>query len=355
MSRVDEQAPVFTRHEWLELAARAGAITPWGIIVIWRGEQAFGLFPLRKRSPWTWEMMAFFSQDNPQMLIDPAHEDAAWTGLARWMANTPAVGALSLGACSDARRIEQFQRIFREQQLHVKVTPLAVSSVHSRLAASWQEFLENLEPSHRKDLLRAERRLFRDFPDVAIEYLTDPDACLDALDKMMRLYRRRWGKTAGGCIFDNPRNTAFYRAAVHWAAKNGFAAVSILRARGQLVVAGTKFHIPGQDMFYEQFIVRDPDMLPNRYSPGLAESCHTIRRATSHGAQTLNQGAGTLPYKLMLNGRAIPLWNVTAIRSPLAGLVCTTADRALHIIKRLPVHVWHHLERPFRRTRNNAG
>jgi len=354
MSRVDREAPVFTRHEWLELAAQAGAITPWGIIVVRRNQQAVGLFPLRKRSLWTWEMLAFFSQDNPQMLIDPEHEEMAWTGLARWMAKTPAVGALSLGACSDARRVERFQRIFREQQLHVKVTPLAVSSVHSRLAANWQEFLGIIEPSHRKDLLRAERLLFRDFADARIEYLTDPDACLETLEEMICLYRRRWGETAGGCIFDNPRNVAFYRAAVHWAVKNGFAAVSTLRARGRLIVAGTKFHIPGQDMLFEQFIIRVPDILPNRYSPGLVESCHSVRWAMSLGVKTINQGAGALPYKLMFNGSAIPLQQVTAVRGRVAGLACITADRALHIIKRLPVHIRHHLELLFHHYRQNA-
>lgn len=345
LATVDTLAPVFCYREWFQLADEAGALGYWATLIIYRDDRPIALFPLSKPSPWSWQVISFFGQGDMQALIDPAQEDAAWHGLADWLASCPGVRMFSL-EISGNERAERFTNACRLRHINVNAGLNHAPLVLSRLETSWPAF-EKKMGSAAKNCRRAERLLREGYPDYTIEYLTAPEACLKLLPELIRQYRVRWGHRPSGCQFDNPRNVEFYHRAVAWAAERGYLVMSVLRTEGRPIVLHAMFHLPGQEMLYQHTISRDMDALPNRYSPGIVESTETARWAIARGITWLNQGVGALPYKMMLAGEEHPRWKLTAARSPLAHQVLPRIERGLHIATRLPVYAayYTHLRR----------
>lgn len=333
------ETPIYNYRAWFEIAYEAGVIQPWGVVIVRFGDRPIGLFPLQKRTPWSWELIAYFAQGGPQWLIDPAMALEAWQGLGDWMRNTPGVHLLYLGSCHDAGLLAKWREAFRTRHLATSARISKAVMVWSDLPASWEDFLSAIGRISRKDMLRAEKVLQRDFPDTEVRFLSNPDECARALDELITLYRQRWSRQFGGCCFDEAKKIAFYKRAFTWAVEQGYATMSVLRVRQRNIVLSTKFHLPGQSVLYEQFVARDLATLPARYSPGIVEFSRTVRWAIGQGITRINLGVGQSRYKSMFGGKSQLQWEILAARSPLAARVLPRIDRSMYLVTRIPVYL----------------
>ena len=136
---------------------------------------------------------------------------------------------------------------------------------------TWEDYLAHLGKATRYNFHRREAQLTRDFgaENVSLEILTDAGQCAFRLGAFITLHRQRWQHQRGN-HFNDPRMGVFYRAAVRWAADNGYLAIPIMRIHSRTIALMTIFHIPGQDTAYLHFVAREIDALPGKYSP---ESC----------------------------------------------------------------------------------
>ncbi|HEY3377038.1 MAG TPA: GNAT family N-acetyltransferase [Armatimonadota bacterium] len=324
----------FTHRAWLDIAYRHRAIAPWGVLVIRKGEHPIGLFPLRKISPWTWGLVSWFGQSELQLLVDPAWAMEAWTGLAQWFATRPGLAYLSLGLSSDPAQARYFSEACALVGLTPHITEHAMPVVLSTLPDCW----EALDGKMRKRILTAERDLTRDYPDMMVEFVREPVACLRALNELIRLFRRRWDGELGGSVFHQACQQVAYHDALMWAVTHGYGGISVLRAAGRTLAVQTCYHLPGHDTLYGQLIARDTEALPNRYSPGVVLIGHMIRTYIGQGIHTIHLGAGARSYKFLFNGQSHPRLNLAASRVPLAAALLPGLDRALHLAQRAPIH-----------------
>lgn len=348
LSARDAAASIFTRREWFEPAMRHRAITDASILLVRKHGHPIALLPLHKRSPWSWELLSWFPQDDAQMLIDPTEVDDAWDGALRWLCERSGKSLLSFGNCRDDGHREGIIAAANRQGLISVISTKTPPTAMSLLPSSWEELLEALTPSTRKDMRQAERTLERDYPDLAVEFLTDPAACRDAFAEFLRLFRQRWGDRPGGCEFDRPGQLAAYQEMLDWAVRNGYGMVTVLRAAGRTLVVQITYHLPGQDTLYAQFIARDTDAIPKRYSPGMVLMNHTIRWAIRRGITRVNLGHGAVQYKLAYNGSAHPRAHLAMARSPLGAAIIPQLDVGCHLLRRAPVHLDYHMRRLLR-------
>ena len=340
----DPGARIFSYREWFHAAAAAGVLTRWSVLIIHAGGRPIALFPLRKLSPWSWQVMSYMGQGNLQAVIDPACEEIAWQGVAGSLRETLRAQMLSLET-NDEQQAERCMAAGVAYGLHATLTPVNPPIVVSRLEPNWEAFERKMGASTAKHLRRAVRLLKEGYPDYRMEYVTSPAVCGELLPELIRWYRLHWGKRLFGCQFDDPRTVDFYRRVVAWAAERGYLVMSVMRVREQPVVLHIMFHLPGQETLYQHLISRDMDALPNRYSPGLVESVETARWAIEHGIACLDQGIGDLPYKLMLAGEKLPRWKVTLATSPARLHTLSRLEHILRHLSRLPIYATSALRR----------
>ena len=348
LADIDTRAPVFNYREWFMLAAQERLLGRWYVLTIRRHDRPIALFPLRKRTPWSWEVVSWFGHDEPQMLIDPAEETAVWQGVAHWLRHSPGVGYVTLGASRHSERNEAFARACHAAGVLPHLDERIPPTVLCNLPDTWDALLDALAPETRKRVRQTERTLTRDFPDTEMTFLQDPTACRTEIDDLTRIYRARFGGRGGGCVFDAAPNVAYYHRALEWAMRNGFVTLGLLRVNGRPCVVQTLFHIPGQPIVYLQMFGRDTTLLPKRYSPGLVSLCHLMRWAMSRGITTADLGPGAMPYKLILNGTIQPRWIVSAARTARDAALHPRLDRLVHIIQRAPVHAANYLRNRLR-------
>lgn len=351
----DTTAKIFSYPEWVSLASQAGVTSPWRLLVISHGDRPIGLLPLHKPSPWNAESIAPLSADHVSMLIDPRDAPLAFSGIAEWFRSQHAVRLLTIGPCGNAHYKTLFLQACRERQLatHEQAFP---PSIWIPLPEQWEGYLEELGAATRKSIRTAEKRLTRDFPDLQCEILTTPGDAIDmALQELIRLYRLRWGNQVGGSYFHDARNVDFFLCVMQWALSRGYAAVPRLSVGGKTVAVSTILHVPGQDYAFFHLIARDMDALPSYYAPGIFINMHSIRWAMQQGIRQINIGSGKSDHKLLLGGTPEPIWGISVAHSAVALGLATRSSRALHVIRRLPVHLWYHLQQQGRKRSEKNG
>ena len=343
LAQIDALAPVFTYREWFALAARDRALPRWYVLTIRRHDRPIALFPLSKRSARSWEVISWFGHDEPQVLIDPMEETAAWNGVAHWLRHYPGAGGLLLSACGNQQRIAAFTQACHDEGMMTNVSDKVNSSVVFPLPGSWEALLATLGAETRAGIRQAERHIARDYPDAAMEMVEDPRDCREVIDDLERLYLARWGGWGGGCALDPPPSRAFYRHALEWALAQRYAVIGALSVGGRRIAIQTVFHIPGQSTLYMQMSARDMDGLPKRYRPGMMVLNHLLRWAIDRGATTANIGIGVFPYKLSFNGEIHQRWIAGAARTPWDSAMLPRLDRLLRVAHRAPVYAANYL------------
>lgn len=333
-------APVFLHPEWFDEACHVGAVRPWQVVVIRRQRRPIAVIPLRKRTPWTAEVVTMLSPDCPPLLIDPSAEAAVWTGFAAWLRSSAGIGVVSLGRHRDTPQVRRLQQMATDHGFPFFRRP-AGAAMWAPLPTGWDAYLASLSRSMRTKMRTAEQRLQRDVPDAVVEVLSSPSACLAAVDDLIRLSCHQWENRVEGSLLQHQRVAEFYRRIVHWEVTRGWAVMPVLRVNARTVVVATLFHIPGQEAAYYHLIGRDPDVLPSRYSPGIVLLGTLIRAAIARGARRLNLGQGAHPYKITLGGTPSPQWECFVARSAIDAAVLPTLDPALQHLRGLPTYVRH--------------
>lgn len=326
--------PVFHYPQWLEIAWRHGIIKPWLLLLIRHRQHLIGLLPLQKCTPWTAEVCYHpFWEDFPPVLIDAEAEEAAWRSIARWFYDNSGLGVLSFGRRHLSDGLEMIQHIARTAGLFPLLRPV-VSDVWLTLPETWEAYVAGLGKSHRKALPWRENQLQKDFGnrytiDIARGTAIDPRI----LDELIRLHRARW-QGQRGSYFDDPRNIAFYREAVHWAAGQEIAVLPALRLEEHAMVVASLFHIAGQDTAYAHCIARDVEAISDHYSPGTVLNARVYRWAIAQGIRHFALGIGTTYYKTLFGGCECPRAELFFARSPWHARILSKIDSAGKIITR---------------------
>ena len=345
LASTDTRSPIFHRREWFELGSRTGAIQPRGVLLI-NTDRPIALFPLQRCFPGCWECVSLFGQGEMQVLIDPAHEELAWQGVAQWMRHTPSVGLLTLGVTEHRNWIDQLTTACRQHGLVIAEKQLPTPAVWSELPGSWETFLQRIGSTSARNIRRAEKKLHELGEEYSVEVYTTPEECARQIPALVRLYRKRWQHEAVECQFSNPANVRFYEEAIRWAAWRGCALVYVFRLRGEPFLVQTLFCEPGKAALYQHFTARDVEALPNSYSPGVAGSAQQFRWAIEHGMTRVNQGPVNMSYKSIFDGVEHPRWKVAIARSSIHHSLLGSCCRSRHIIQHLPAYAMialHHL------------
>lgn len=328
------ETPVFSYPDWVAGACLEGAMCPWQVVIVRHGTRLVGLLPLRRRTPWSAEVITLLSPGFPPLLVDPTEEAAAWTGFSAWLHSRTGIGLLSLGRHNDPQRIAGLARGAVEHRLPFQARKANVS-VWAELPESWEAFLAGLAHSVRDNVRNAEPRLCRQVPNVSIELITDADAGARAADTLIRLSSHQWQNRGKKSTLHDPPVAAFYRRMLVWGITQGCALLAALRVEDRTVAVATLFHLPGQEAAYYHAVGRDLEALPAKFSPGIILLARLIRVAIARGARRLNMGQGVLPYKLWIGGQSYQQWECFVARSAWDALVQPRLDPAIHHLRRL--------------------
>lgn len=316
----------FIRPEWFAALCNAHLRRRWFVLTLEQQERLAALLPIEQRTPWTAEIAAPMSPATGPLLLAADAEEAFWQALAAWLRRGP-IAMLGLGRYDTAR----MQHLTALAGAH-GLTPIIHTVgpvVWVSLPRTWEEYLQRLSGSHRYKVRHAESEIQRDFPAAEYAISTDLAECLPAIDDVIRLNCLRFAGEKARSYLADPQMADFYRQAMRWIIAQGYGAMCTLRIRQQTVAVVGAIHLPGHANAYYHMVGRDPQAIPNNYSPGFALACHVIRWAMARGAQALCLGQGSLPYKYHLGGVDTVLHEVQIARSPLAGAILGKVDPAL--------------------------
>lgn len=324
--------PVFQQPAWTEAGIRAGTVAPGFVLRFSEQGRMVGLLPCRARTRWTAEIAVTITRDISPFLIAPGFDALIYQRLLQWLRHDSPVAMLRLGLLPEAP-MKLIIRLAAAQGMYAAVRP-ADATVWAPLPATWEAYLAGLSNSARTKLRRAENKLHAEVPEAEIDLLSEPQACAEAVDALVGLCHRRWSGAETASYLDNPRNAALLRDVMPRLAAQDAACVGVVRLHGRIIAAATAMHTPGQpDAFYQVF-GRDLSALPNQYSPGILLVARLLRWAIERGAARMHLGHGALPYKLLLGGESVPLWDVTLARSQTHATVLCKVDAGIQWLRR---------------------
>lgn len=327
----------------------------WRIILVCDGQHPLAVLPVTQKSWCSWAALDHMAKDYPLMLIAPGEEASAWMGIGRLLKQVPHMGQLLLGRCADIELVTQARDTTVAAGFASRQTP-TLPRVETFLAESEETFFRKLTSKSRESIRCAENRLRRNYADLQVDIYTTPSpATTEALNALVNWYRQRWHEEIGGCLFDDPRMVEFFNKGLEQFLASGQGIVYTLRVDGRLIAVDTVVHQPGQRTAYLQFVARDAQALPPRYSPGIFLLLEVTRHLRTRGVESLQMGSGGLWYKLEFGGLYRQQYLLTAFHSPFAKAVIPPIERASHMLHRIPVHAVHNIRRIIRPVSHHAG
>ncbi|HEY4760075.1 MAG TPA: GNAT family N-acetyltransferase [Thermoguttaceae bacterium] len=167
------------------------------------------------------------------------------------------------------------------------------------LPATWEEYLEILSKSYRRQVRRLERDYFEKGRAVfrIVERLDDLTAAMDLLIDMHQ--RRRHSLGEPGC-FSSPWFTAFYRGVLPQMMRQGQLQFFLLEFDGRPVAV--EYDLTGGGVLYAYQAGVEPDAM--EHQPGKLLTLAIIRWAIEQGYRALDFLRGDEPYKAHF--RAVP-------------------------------------------------
>jgi CelD/BcsL family acetyltransferase involved in cellulose biosynthesis len=345
--RLSRQVP-FRSFDWLDAwwrhysAAAASAARRLCVLAVRAGDGALiGL------APWWLEttlaggrVLRFLGSgeiysDYLSVLAQAGQEDVVAQGVAEWLTDAfrGQWDALELSGVDAADPTTMaLLRQLRCRDVRVYRRP-DLNCWRIELPARWDDYLGLLSKSHRKQIRRAERRLFATGRAAAGSAGTTKEVEA-ATERLIQLHQRRHQRRGARGAFSSPRFAAFHRELIPRLVATGKARLNVLRIDGQVVAV--EYLLLGSDVVYAYQSGIDPAWL--RLEPGRLSTMVAIGEAIAGGFRAFDFLRGDEPYKAhwracpraTLRARAVP-------RSPAArarNTVWLAQDRAKQWIKR---------------------
>ena len=183
------------------------------------------------------------------------------------------------------------------------------------LPPRWEDYLERLSKSHRKQVRRLERNLLGSGR-ARLHTVQNPDELPRAFAMLIDLHERRRAFLGQRGRFSSPRFTAFHRDVSARLAERGQCAVHWLEIDGQPAAAEYEFRGDGINFAYQSGI--DPERL--ELEPGNLITVALLKQAIERGDRGIDFLRGDEPYKSHF--RAEPRPTVRFRHRP-----CGAADR----------------------------
>jgi CelD/BcsL family acetyltransferase involved in cellulose biosynthesis len=257
--------------------------------------------------------------DYTGLLCRPGWEATLSDAIASWLAEQ------ALGDASNANRwdllwLENIDAEDRPSMLLAEHLAQAGCRVHQRpgtrcwrvaLPASWAEYLRRLSKSHRKQVGRAESRLFATRRAV-LRSVTCRDELPRTMDLLERLHQRRRLQLGQPGCFASERFAAFHRDVALTMLRAGQLQLHWLELDGRPVAV--EYHLAGGGMVYAYQAGIEPEALT--YEPGSLITQASLRRAIERGYLAFDFLRGDEPYKAHWRAEARPNWEI-----------CVAADR----------------------------
>lgn len=174
------------------------------------------------------------------------------------------------------------------------------------LPASWDEYLDRLSASHRKQLRQLQRREVQSGCAV-LHTAANPDSVAAAWPMLLDLHRRRRHSLGEAGSFELSHTVAFHFDALRLLAEEGRARIHWLECDGRPVAA--EYHLLGDGVTYAYQSGMNPLELARE--PGRVLQMMLIQLALADGMRTLDLLRGDEPYKAHWRARpraAIQLW-----------------------------------------------
>lgn len=201
-----------------------------------------------------------------------------------------------------------------------------------RLPGRWDDFVDGLSKSHRKQVRRLERRLF-DSGRAVLHPVEESQELDDAWAILTYLHQRRSHSLGRPGVFSSPAFAAFHHDVAHRMFRAGRLQLSWIELDGRPVAAD--YHLAQDGVVYAYQGGVEPDALADE--PGRLMTMATIRRAIGRGYRGFDFLRGDEPYKA--HWRALPR-NSLRLRfvpeNPVARLrdgLATAMDRGKQWIK----------------------
>jgi CelD/BcsL family acetyltransferase involved in cellulose biosynthesis len=258
--------------------------------------------------------------DYLSLLARPGHESPVADCVAAWLMRDFAAGwdALALSGV-DAADLAVGALVDRLQSLGARVHRRPdLCCWRLELPRTWEEYLTLLSKSHRKQIRRAERRLFATGRAV-VESPQSRAALEPAIDLLITLHQRRHQRQRRRGAFSSPSFARFHREVIPALVAAGQARLDVLRLDG--VPLAVEYQLLGDDVVYAYQSGIDPDWL--RLEPGRLAMMTAIRAAIAQGKRAFDFLRGDEPYKAhwratpraTLRARVVPTSRAARLRN----------------------------------------
>lgn len=159
------------------------------------------------------------------------------------------------------------------------------------LPATWDEYLESMSRSHRKQVRRVERRMLES--GRAVLHTADADSLDAAMGLLVDLHQRRRHSLAQPGCFASAEFSGFLHDAARRLLVSGRLELHWIELDGRAVAA--EFHLLGGGVVYAYQAGVDPEALDEE--PGRIINVATIKRAIELGRRGFDFLRGDEPYK----------------------------------------------------------
>jgi CelD/BcsL family acetyltransferase involved in cellulose biosynthesis len=160
------------------------------------------------------------------------------------------------------------------------------------LPPSWDEYLELLSKSRRKQMRRCERRAF-DTGRAQLRRVTSEAELRQGLEILVSLHRRRRASLGDSGCFASPQFYAFHQDIALQLLERGSLELVWLELDGQPVAA--EYQIVSKQTVYAYQSGIDPDVL--EHEPGRLITLATLKQAIAEGRTVFDFLRGNEPYK----------------------------------------------------------
>jgi CelD/BcsL family acetyltransferase involved in cellulose biosynthesis len=176
------------------------------------------------------------------------------------------------------------------------------------LPATWEEYLERLSKSHRKQLRRCQRDWFNTGRAV-LHTVQRLDELPAATALLIDLHRRRWRSLGQAGCFSSPRFTAFHREVMPALLREGHLQLHWLELDGRPVAA--EYHLTGSGVIYAYKAGIAPEALADQ--PGRLITMAILQRAIRQGYRAVDFLRGDEPYKAHFRAVPRPMCTLRAV------------------------------------------
>lgn len=234
------------------------------------------------------------------LLCRPKQESLAAEAIAQWLARQ-AAQPMAADHRWDLLRLENIDAQDQATLCLAEQLEQAGCWVHRRPAAScwrlelptaWEQYLRILSKSHRRQVVRAERRLF-DTGRAVLRSVSRGDELPQAMNLLERLHQRRRRQLNQAGCFASDCFAAFHREATRAMLDQGQLHLHWLELDGRPVAV--EYHLLGNGLVFAYQAGIDPDAL--EFEPGSLITQASLRRAVEQGFRGFDFLRGDEPYK----------------------------------------------------------